>query len=124
MAEKKYALISVNLYVKESWFSRKVQILQKIILKLYGSNQNEIDSLARTVEIVTKDIGVKFGIDKCGALAMKRGKEVECDGIQFENSEKIGQIGEEGYKCLDILGKWKYVKKIQKKTVEKYTLRG
>ena len=33
-------------------------------LKLYGSNQNEIDSLVRTVEIVTKDIGLKFGIDK------------------------------------------------------------
>ena len=101
----------MNLFVKESLFSRKVQILQKIILKLYGSNQNEIDSLARTVEIVTKDIGVKFGIDKCGALAMKRGKEVECDRIQFENSEEIGKIGEEGYKCLDIFGKWKYVKK-------------
>ena len=54
---------------------------------------------------------MKFGIDKCGALAMKRGKEVECDRIQFENSEEIGQIGEEGYKCLDIFGKWKYVKK-------------
>ena len=33
-------------------------------LKLYGSNQNEIDSLVRTVETVTKDIGLKFGIDK------------------------------------------------------------
>ena len=34
-------------------------------LKLYGSNQNETDSLVRTVEIVTKDIGVKFGIVWC-----------------------------------------------------------
>ena len=88
----------MNLFVKESLFSRKVQVLQKLILKLYGSNQNEIDSLARTIEIVTKDIGMKFGIDKYGALAMKRGKEVECDGIEFENGEEIGQIGEEGYK--------------------------
>ena len=51
-------------------------------LKLYGNNQNEIDSFVRTVKIVTKDIGMKFGIDKCGVLAMKRGKEVECDGIE------------------------------------------
>ena len=29
-------------------------------LKLYGSNQNGIDSLVRTVEIVAKDIGMKF----------------------------------------------------------------
>ena len=46
-------------------------------LKLYESSQNEIDSLVRTVEIVTKDIGMKFGIDKGGVLDMKRGREVE-----------------------------------------------
>ena len=46
-------------------------------LKLYGSSQNEIDSLVRTVKIVTKDISMKFGIDKGGVLAMKRGREVE-----------------------------------------------
>ena len=59
-------------------------------LKLYGSNQNEIDSLVRTVEIVTKDIGMKFGIGKCGVLVVKRGKEVECNGIELENDDKIG----------------------------------
>ena len=48
-------------------------------LKLYGSNQNEIDSLVRTVKIVTKVISMKFGIDKCGVLATNRGKEVECN---------------------------------------------
>ena len=32
-------------------------------LKLYGSNQNDVDSLVRTVKIVTKDIYMKFGID-------------------------------------------------------------
>ena len=37
-------------------------------LKLYGSDQNEIDSLVRKVEIVTKDIGMKFGIDKYGVV--------------------------------------------------------
>ena len=43
-------------------------------LKLYGRNLNEIDSLVRTVKIVTKDIGMKFDKDKCGFLAMKRRK--------------------------------------------------
>ena len=64
-------------------------------LKLCGSIHNEINGLARAVEIVTKDIGMKFGIDKCGVLAMKRGKEVECDGIDLENDKEIDQIGEE-----------------------------
>ena len=74
-------------------------------LKLYGSNQNEIDSLVRTVKIVTKVISMKFGIDKCGVLATNRGKEVECNGIELEGGEEIGQIGEEGYNFLGILEK-------------------
>ena len=36
---------------------------------------------------------------------MKRRKEVECNGIELENGEEIGQIGEEGYKYLGILEK-------------------
>ena len=74
-------------------------------LKLCGSNQNEIDSLVRTVKIVIKNISAKFGIDKCSALAVKRGKEVECNEIELRNGEEISQIGEEGYRYLGILGK-------------------
>ena len=67
-----------------------------MILIALQSNQNDIDSLVRTVEIVTKDIGTKFGIDKCGTLAMKRGKQVACDGRELENGEEIGQIEKKG----------------------------
>ena len=79
-------------------------------LKLCGSNQNEIDSLVRTVEIVIKNIGMTFVIDMCGVLAMNRGKEVECNGIEFENGEEIGQIGK-GYKFLGILEKGDNIRK-------------
>ena len=54
---------------------------------------------------MTKDIGLKFGKDKHGVLAMKWGNEVECNEIELENGEEIGQIGEEGYKCLGVLEK-------------------
>ena len=54
---------------------------------------------------------MKSGIDKCDALAMNRGKEVEYNGIELEDGEEIGQIGEEGYKYLDILKKGIYVRK-------------
>ena len=75
-------------------------------LKFYGSNQNDkIDSLVKTVD---KDndkghISMRFVIDnylyKCGVLTMKRGREVECDGIGLENGEEIGRVGEGRYKC-------------------------
>ena len=43
-------------------------------LKFYGSNDNEIDSLAKVVKIVSGDIGMQFGFGKCAALKMKRKK--------------------------------------------------
>ena len=52
---------------------------------------------------MTKDIGLKFGIDKCGVLAMKKEKEVEYNGIELQNGEDIGQIGEEGCKYFGVL---------------------
>ena len=57
------------------------------------------------VDIVTKDIGLTFGTDKCCVLAMKRRKGVECNGIELQNGEEIGQIGEEGCKHLGVLEK-------------------
>ena len=59
---------------------------------------------------MTKDIGLKFGKDKCGVLAMKRGNEVECNGIELENGEEIGQIGEEYKNTLAFWRKGIYVR--------------
>ena len=61
-------------------------------LQVYGSNQNEIECLVRTIENVTKEIGTKSGVDKCCVLAIKRRKEVECKEIELENGEEIGKI--------------------------------
>ena len=90
-------------------------------LKLYGSNQNETNSLVRTLEIVTKNIGMKFGLDKCGVLTMKSGKEVEGDGIVIEN---IGHIGEEGYKYFGNLEKGDICQEeMKKKNIRKECLK-
>ena len=43
-------------------------------LKLFGKNQNQIDSLVNTVHVYSNDIGMEFGINKCGVLVMERGK--------------------------------------------------
>ena len=40
-------------------------------LKLYGSNDNETNSLVVTVKIVSGDIGMLFGFDKYDALKRK-----------------------------------------------------
>jgi len=43
-------------------------------LKLYGRNNREIQSLVTTVKIFSDDICMKFGLDKCASLSIKRGK--------------------------------------------------
>ena len=68
---------------------------------------------------MTKDIGLKFGIDKCGVLAMKKGKGVECNGIELQNDEEIGQIGEEGCKHLGVLEKRDICQKEMKENIRK-----
>ena len=72
-------------------------------LKLFGKNEEQIDSWVSTVHIFSKDIGIEFGIKKCGMLVMKRGKIVKCNGIQLPDSEAIKSIEAGRYKYLGIL---------------------
>ena len=54
--------------------------------------RKKIDSLVNSVKVVSEDIGVSFGIEKCADFAMKRGKEAQCNGIDLANgfsTEKV-----------------------------------
>ena len=56
---------------------------------------------------------------------MKRGKENECSGIDLENGEEIGQIGEEGHKYLGAFEKEDICQEEMKKIkLGKNTLKG
>ena len=45
-------------------------------LKIFAKSEREVNGLVSTVQILSNDIGMEFGIKKCGALVMKRGKVV------------------------------------------------
>ena len=72
-------------------------------LKLFGSSESDISSLVRTTKLVTEDMGMSFDIDKCGVLALKRGKECRSEGIDLGEGVVINQIEIEGYKYLGII---------------------
>ena len=72
-------------------------------LKLYGKNENEIKGLVSTVEVFSQDIGMEFGIKKCGVINMNRGNIKSTDRIELPSGEKIREIEEGGYKYLGIL---------------------
>ena len=49
------------------------------------------------------DIGMEFGIKKCGILTMKRGKIVKSEGIKLTDADVMKQVGQEGYTYLGII---------------------
>ena len=72
-------------------------------LKLFGQSERDIESLVNTAHRFSCDIGMRFGIEKCGVIVMKRGKMVTCDGIELPDGEKMKGVSEEGCKYLGIV---------------------
>ena len=54
-------------------------------LELFVKSKNQIDSLVQTVYIFSEDIGMQFGIKKCGVLIMERGNVTRTDGIKLQD---------------------------------------
>ena len=69
-------------------------------LKLYAKSEEQTNTLVRTVYMFSTDIGMGFGIKKCGILTMKRGKIVKSEG---RDGEVMKQVGQEGYTYLGII---------------------
>ena len=72
-------------------------------LKLYGKSQDEIDALLGLVQEYSNDIGMVFGMDKCAVLGIKKGKRVECSGVELPSGDMMNEVDEEGYKYLGVL---------------------
>ena len=72
-------------------------------LKLFGKNKNELESLVQTVRIFTQDVRMKFGLQKCATIIMKRGKREEDDGVTLPDGEMMKDLGQDDYKYLGVL---------------------
>ena len=72
-------------------------------LKLCGKVKSDIESLISTVRIFNDDIGMRFGLQKCASIVLKRGKRVEDEGIYLAEDKIIEDVGIENYKYLGVL---------------------
>ena len=53
---------------------RKIsQLLYMNDLKLLGRNENELKNEMKIVQTVSKDMNMKFGLEKCARICLKRG---------------------------------------------------
>ena len=93
-------------------------------LKLFSKSEEQMDTLVRTVYVFSTDIGMKFGMKKCGILTMKRGKVVRCEGIKLPNSEVMKEVEKEGYTYLGIVELDKIKEnKMKEKIIKEYKRR-
>ena len=72
-------------------------------LKLFAKTHSQIDSLVRTVQMYRKEIGMEFGINKCGTLIVKRGNVGRATGVLLQDGKLLKVIDDEGNKYLGIL---------------------
>ena len=64
-------------------------------LKLFAKSKNQINSLVHTVHIFSEDIGMQFGIKKCGVLIMERGKVIRADDIRLPDGQDMKDIDDQ-----------------------------
>ena len=88
------------------WGGREFKINHLLFmddLKLFGKSYEQIDSLVQTVHTFSMDIGMEFGIKKCGVLVLKRGKIVKMEGIVLPDGQVMKEVEDRGYRYLGIL---------------------
>ncbi len=69
-------------------------------IKLYARNERDIDSLIHTTRIYSNDIGMSFGLDKCGRMVSKRGKMIRTEGVELPEGH-IADV-QDSYKYLGV----------------------
>lgn len=52
-------------------------------LKLYGANKHQLHSLIQAVGIFSEYINISFGIEKCAALEITRGRRVDSSEVDL-----------------------------------------
>ena len=70
-------------------------LLFKGDLKVYSKNQNQVDTLVQTIRVVTTDMRMEFGINKCAMLIMKRGRLTHSEGITLPDNLQIRGMKED-----------------------------
>ena len=72
-------------------------------LKLCDKTGRELQLLVQRVQIISKDIGKEFGMDKCRTVRSKKGENCDMEDIEMLDGQQMKQVEESGYKYLGII---------------------
>ena len=79
-------------------------------LKIFAKSKREVNGLFSTVQILRNDIGMEFGIKKCGVLVLKRGKILSSEGVELPDVERNKETEKNRYEYLQ--SRTKYLEQI------------
>ena len=88
------------------WGEREFKINHLLLmddLKLFGKSYEQTESLVQTVHTFSIDVGMEFGIKKCGVLVLKRSKIAKMKGVVLPDGQVMKEIEDRGYRYLGIL---------------------
>ena len=89
-------------------------------IKLYAKTSESMESMVNTLRMVSEDIGMEFGLDKCAKVSMKRGKIVCRGDLPLYDGMAIRELADDdGYKYLGILQRESTLKEEAKTVVRK-----
>lgn len=77
---------------------RLTHLLYMDDLKLYAETQDKLESLINVARMFSDDIGMKFGLDKCGIINIHKGivqnsNQIVCDIKQIPPEETYRYLG-------------------------------
>ena len=84
----------------------------------------ELQPLEHTVRIISKDIVMEFGMDKCAIVRIKKGKICDMEDIEMPDRQRMKQIEKSGYRYLGIINLMKkkirtgYLRRVRKLELE------
>ena len=104
-------------------------------LKLYAKSEDDMMSLVNTVRILSTDIRIDFGFEKCATLSMKKGNVADCEGIELPTGiiralpigscyKYLGVLEAGGFQCEDVKCKVKETYKQRLRLILKSKLNG
>ena len=96
------ALILLSLILRKAKtayeFSERKEKINHLLfmdnLKLYSQSEKGLDSLVQTVRVLSENIDMEFGIEKCAMLLMEKGKIVKSVGIELPDGKVIKSLQE------------------------------
>ena len=121
------SLILRKVNARYEW-GKKIYKLNDVLfmddMKLFSKTIKQIDTLVKTVHVFSTDIGMEFGMKKCGILTMKKRKVVRCEEINLPNSDIMKEVEKEGYTYMCIVELDKINEnEMKEKTIKEYERR-